>query len=209
MITVCAILFLCAITDINFYDAYRAVKFSSSFKLFRSCPLLKVLHAYQNFLEHNSKAPSYRWMEQLGESCVKQRWRILLLLVIFSILVEQSYHGIVGRPFAAVLFPMVPMHDVLQQKKYIVTPDVFSGKWVGWTENVILTFCVTNCVRDKLRRHLISSKFYRRRNNNKVDSIKTEHSYCSFASLKWSRKLFVHHAFSIAGHKVLSPLFNL
>ena len=35
---------------------------------------------------------------------------------------------------------MVPMFDVLQQKKYLVIPDVFRGAWVGWTENVILTF---------------------------------------------------------------------
>ena len=38
------------------------------------------------------------------------------------------------------------MFDVLQQKKYLVATDVFRGAWVGWTENVILTFCVTNWV---------------------------------------------------------------
>ena len=43
-----------------------ALKFSPSFKLFRSCPLLKVVHTHQNFLEQNSKASSYRSMEQLG-----------------------------------------------------------------------------------------------------------------------------------------------
>ena len=31
----------------------------------------------------------------------------VILIGIFSSLVEQSYHGIVGRPFAVALFPMV------------------------------------------------------------------------------------------------------
>ena len=31
-------------------------------------------------------------------------------------------------------------------KKYLFTPDIFRGGWVGWIENVILTFCVTNWV---------------------------------------------------------------
>ena len=53
---------------------------------------------------------------------------------------------IIGRPFAVAPFPMVPIFDVLQQKKYLVTPDVFRGAWVGWTENVNLTFCVRNWV---------------------------------------------------------------
>ena len=55
---------------------------------------------------------------------------------------------IIGRPFAVAPFPMVPIFDVLQQKKYLVTPDVFRGAWVGWTKNVILMFFVTNCVMD-------------------------------------------------------------
>ena len=32
-----------------------------------------------------------------------------ILIVIFPILVERIYHGIVCGPFAVVLFPMVPM----------------------------------------------------------------------------------------------------
>ena len=48
--------------------------------------------------------------------------------------------------YAVSLFPTVPIFDVLQQKTYLVTPDFFRGAWVGWTENVILTFCVTNWV---------------------------------------------------------------
>ena len=56
---------------------------------------------------------------------------LLILIAVFSVLVNQSDHGTVGRPFAIVLFPMVPMEDVLQQKKYFVPPDVFSGGWVG------------------------------------------------------------------------------
>ena len=59
------ILFLCTIRDIIMYNI-SALKFSPSFKLFRSCPLLKVVHTHQNFLEQNSKASSYRSMEQLG-----------------------------------------------------------------------------------------------------------------------------------------------
>ena len=51
--------------DIIMYNI-RALKFSPRFKLFRSCPLLKVVHTHQNFLEQNSKASSYRSMvEQL------------------------------------------------------------------------------------------------------------------------------------------------
>ena len=42
---------------------------------------------------------------------------------------------------------MVPVLDVLWQKYiYLVTPEVLRGVWVGWTENIILTFCVTNLV---------------------------------------------------------------
>ena len=41
-------------------------------------------------------------------------------------------------------FPMVRIFNVLQQKKYLVTPDLFMGAWVGWTENVILTSYVLN-----------------------------------------------------------------
>ena len=56
-------------------------------------------------------------------------------------LVEQSYHGIVGRPipqysivqysivgFAAVLFPMVPMQDAFQQK------NMAFSEMGGWVE---------------------------------------------------------------------------
>ena len=44
----------------------QALTFSPSLKLFRSFPLLKVVHTDENFLEQNSKALSYRLMEQLG-----------------------------------------------------------------------------------------------------------------------------------------------
>ena len=47
-------------------------------------------------------------------------------------MVKLSYQGIVGSPFAVVLFPMVPMWDVSHQKKYLLTLDVFTGGWVGW-----------------------------------------------------------------------------
>ena len=50
----------------------------------------------------------------------------VILIVVFSILVELSYHGIVGRPFAVALFPVVPMSDVLQQKN-IWSHLTFSG----------------------------------------------------------------------------------
>ena len=33
----------------------------------------------------------------------------VILVVIYSVLVELSYHGIVGRPFEVVVFPVVPM----------------------------------------------------------------------------------------------------
>ena len=47
---------------------------------------------------------------------------LLILIAVFSVLVNQSDHGTVGRPFAIVLFPMVPMEDVLQQKKVFCPP---------------------------------------------------------------------------------------
>ena len=69
-----------------------------------------------------------------------------ILIVVFSILSEWSYHGIVGRPFSIALFQMVPIFDVLQQKN-IWSDLTFSGvRGWGWTKNVILTFCVTNWV---------------------------------------------------------------
>ena len=40
----------------------------------------------------------------------------VILIVVFSILVELSYHGIVGRPFAVALFPVVPMSDFYSKK---------------------------------------------------------------------------------------------
>ena len=69
----------------------------------------------------------------------------VILIVTFSILVTESYHGIIGKPLVVVLFPMIPK-DVLQQKRCLVTPDIFRNGWVGWTENVILMFCMTNWV---------------------------------------------------------------
>ena len=39
--------------------------------------------------------------------------------------VELSWNS--SRPFAVVLFPIVPTYDVLQKKKYLATPDAFKG----------------------------------------------------------------------------------
>ena len=39
---------------------------------------------------------------------VKDFVNLIVLTVLFPILVEQSYHGIVRRPFAVVLFLIVP-----------------------------------------------------------------------------------------------------
>ena len=44
--------FLCTIRDIIMHNAH-AIKVSSNLKLFRSCPLIKIVHTYQNFLEQN------------------------------------------------------------------------------------------------------------------------------------------------------------
>ena len=56
--------------------------------------------------------------------------RTVILIVTFSILVTESYYGIIGKPLVVVLFPMIP-ENVLQQKKYLVTPDIFRSGWVG------------------------------------------------------------------------------
>ena len=63
----------------------------------------------------------------------------LILIVIFSILVEWSYHGILGRPFSVFYGIYVKCFTI---KKYLATTEIF----IFWTENVILTFCVTNWV---------------------------------------------------------------
>ena len=49
------------------------------------------------------------------------------------------------------------------------------------------------------KKELQQSRFYRNR----------AHSNCSFASLKWFRKVHVHHAFLINDDKILSSLLNL
>ena len=69
IVSLCDIIFMC---DHIHSSAKRALKFRPSFKLSKSYPLLKVMHAYQSFLEHNSKAQSYRSMDQLGMCCVKR-----------------------------------------------------------------------------------------------------------------------------------------
>ena len=113
----------CFMYDHKYQNAQSEIKFCSSFKLFQSCPLLKVAHAYQNFLEQNLKALSYRSLEQFGVPYVKQGEELCYFNCNIFILVEQSYHGIVGRPFGVALFPMVPMYVVLQQKK------IFGHTW--------------------------------------------------------------------------------
>lgn len=52
-------------------------------------------------------------------------------------------------------------------------------------------------------------KLYIRAINNKVDSIETAHSYCSFVTLKRSIKVHVDHAFLINDDKTLPSLLNL
>ena len=64
----CDIIFM---YDHRQYNAQCALIFCLSFKLSKSCLLLKVRHAYQSFLEHNLKAVSYQSMEQLEMLCVK------------------------------------------------------------------------------------------------------------------------------------------
>ena len=111
--------------------------------MFRSCPQLKVAHVYKNFLEQNSKFPSYQPMEQFGVPCVKRGEGFCYFDCNIFCFGQIKLYSIVGRPFAVVLFPMVP---IFTTKNYFVTADIFIGGWVGWTENVILTFCVTKCV---------------------------------------------------------------
>ena len=91
---VCVILFSCTIRDIIMHNA-QALKFYPSLKLFQSCSLFKVVHAYQNFLEQNSKAPSYRSMRSLRECHVWNQMKDFVILIIIFVLMEESYHGIV------------------------------------------------------------------------------------------------------------------
>ena len=69
IVSLCDIIFM---YDHRYYNAKHALRFRSSFKLFRNFPLLKFLHAYQSFLQHNSKVQSHRPMEQLGVPCVRR-----------------------------------------------------------------------------------------------------------------------------------------
>ena len=62
IVSMCDIIF---VYDHRYYNASGALKFYPSFKLFGNCAMLKVPHAYQNLLEQNSKARSYRFVEQL------------------------------------------------------------------------------------------------------------------------------------------------
>ena len=64
---------------------YVAQKFPPSLKLFRSCPLLKVVHTHQHFLEQNSKVLSSRSMEQRGEGPYAKRGEETILIRIFSV----------------------------------------------------------------------------------------------------------------------------
>ena len=70
------IISLCDIISMKnhrYYNTKHALKFCPSFKLYKSCPLSKVMHVYQSFLKHNLKALSYWSMEQLPMPCVKQQ----------------------------------------------------------------------------------------------------------------------------------------
>ena len=78
----------CFMYDHKYQNAQREIKFCSSLKLFQSCPLLKVAHAYQNFLEQNLKAPSYRSSEQFGVPSVKQGEELCYFNCNIFILVE-------------------------------------------------------------------------------------------------------------------------
>ena len=70
----------------RYYKAQGAVKFCSSSKLFRSS-MLNYVDAYQNFLEHDLKAPLYQPVE-IGESCVKHIEGFCYFDCNISILVE-------------------------------------------------------------------------------------------------------------------------
>ena len=70
----------------RYYKAQGAVKFCSSSKLFRSS-MLNYVDAYQNFLEHDLKAPLYQSVE-IGVSCVKHIEGFCYFDCNISILVE-------------------------------------------------------------------------------------------------------------------------
>ena len=114
--------------------------------MFRSCPQLKVAHVYKNFLEQNSKFPSYQPMEQFGVPCVKRGEGFCYFDCNIFYFGQIKFYGIVGRPFIVVLFPLPPHVGCFTTKKYLVTADAFRGGRVGLTEKVILTFYVTNWV---------------------------------------------------------------
>ena len=73
--------------DYRYYDAQRTLIFSPSFKLFQSCPPLKVVHVYQNFLEQNSKVPSTN--EPAWSAMCETQLKDFVTLIVISILVNK------------------------------------------------------------------------------------------------------------------------
>ena len=104
IVSLCDIIF---IYEKQISQRIRSTKICSSFKLFRSCPLWMLIRTSSN---------------RIQSFCLTSQWSSLECHVWN----EVRDFGIVGRPFAVVvLFPMVPMWDVLQQKKYLVRADSF------------------------------------------------------------------------------------
>ena len=124
IVSLCDIIFM---YGHRYYNAYCALKFSSSFKLFRSCPLLKVAHAYQNFLQQNSKALSYRSMEQLGVSCVKQGEGFYYFDFNIFYFGRIKLLGYAMWAFCSCYVSNGTYIGCFITKKYLVTPDVFGG----------------------------------------------------------------------------------
>ena len=140
IVSLCDIVFMC---DQRYYST---LKFCPSFKLFRHCPLLKVAHAYQNFLEQTLKAPLSRSMKQLGVQCVKRDEGFCHFdcsICYFDWIKLSWYSWYTLCSCSSSNDTYVGCFGI---KKYLVTLDVFRGAWVGETEIIILTFYVTNWV---------------------------------------------------------------
>ena len=126
-------LMIASLCDIVFmYDqilkCITRTKLLSKFQIIRSCPLLKVAHAYQNFLRR--KAPSYQSMEQLGVPCVKRGEGLCCFdcnIFYFGQIKLPRYSR---QAFSSCSVSNGTMQVVLNKKLFLITPDVFRGGWV-------------------------------------------------------------------------------
>ena len=145
IVSLCDIIFM---YDHRYYSAQRTLNFVKISNYLKGSRCLKVTHAYQGFLEHNSKALSYRSVEQLEMSCLKRGEGFSH--VDCSI----SYFGRIKLSWNSRQDSISNGNNVggvaTTAKKYSVIPDVFRGGWVGGLNRGLNRKHHFDVLRDKL-----------------------------------------------------------